>query len=961
MIGSLGATTKTLGEARRILTATRRAVSAYALAWRALALLLAAGVLDMLWPWPAALRGLSVLALLGITAWKLADSWRQAQPDALRAEQVAREIEAQRPELDNALIHAIQFGPTLAQAADARTADLMRREIARGEQEAAHLPLAQVIARMPLLRERRALLLLAGFLLLSLLLFPRAYRFEVPRFFAFWGDFPPFTLTDFEVSPTQARVRSGEGLSLTVRVGGLRPHRLELRSGSAGEAGQSTPLIATDNGLYTAQLEHLTRDTWYAVVADTGRTAHYWARVDLTPRVRRLSLTYRPPAYTRRPESTAELDPEGEIRGLSGTQVAVEVESDQPLAGGELRLGRAGMPPLQVRLAPQPNAPTHATAAFTLERDGDFQLSLAGANTGLQTPDAARGKITLLRDAKPLAAITVPGQNLMAKADMTVPLRIEAEDDVALQRLELHRSINRGRETAQTYAVPGHAREFTQTERVDLKALRAKPGDVIEYYATAYDNDPQGVHNADSDRYWIWVLSEEDYAKQLAKQRGPSQMIAQYRAQADALRQLAEEQATLAREMAANAEQSRRLRPGDTEAQAKLKAQTEALRERQKALREQARELEQQMRDLAKQPAQYDIESGLQRKLARMAEALHSAQRSMRQAGSAPSPGQMPPPGRAAAQQLQQTLQQHGENVEKALQALEKTLPLTQDFARLQALTQEQARLAQQTKQVQEAMQQGKTDAFAQSRLRSLAEQQARNREELSQLQQDLRAHAQEAQTVAPEAARTANQVAQKLEELNVSQTMQAAQQALERQDAPNGASQAEAARRALESLLGQGKQGQQQAKSACNGQCQGLLGQGAGNSLAQMAQRRGLGQGQSQGSGQSAGAGGSGGYSVPQPGSRPEASAQNGMGGSAQQATVMSLTAQAAVTRSRKENKGGPRGERLNELGDDNLERPAPEPPRAPTKGSDRDASRYPTEYRRLVRDYFKAVAEDK
>jgi len=960
MIGSLEATAKTLGEAKRLLTTTRRAVTAYALAWRALALLMAAGALDMLWPWPAALRGLFLLALLGITAWKLAGSWRQAQPDALREEQVAREIEAQRPELDNALIHAVQFGPTLAQAADARTADLMRREIARGEQEAAHLSLEQVIARTPLLRERRALLLLAGFILLSLLLFPRAYRFEVPRFFAFWGDFPPFTLTDFDVSPTQARVRSGEGLTLSVRVGGLLPKRLELLSGGAGEAGQSTPLIATDNGLYTAQLEHLTRDTWYAVVADTGRTARYWARVDLAPRLRRLSLTYRPPAYTRRPESTTELGLEGEIRGLAGTQVALEVESDQPLAGGELRLGRADMPPMQLRLAPQPNAPTRAAVAFTLERDGDFQLSLTGADTGLQTPDAAHGKVTLLRDEKPLVAITVPGQNILAKADMTVPLHIEAEDDVALQRLELHRVINRGKETAQTYAVPGQSREFTQTERVDLKALRAKPGDVIEYYATAYDNDPQGIHNTDSDRYWIWVLSEEDYARQLAKQRGPSQMIAQYRAQVDALRQLAEEQAALAREMAANAERASRLRPGDTEAQAKVKAQTEALRQQQRALQERAQELERQMRDLAKQPAQYDIENALKRKLARMAEALQSAQRAMRQAGSAPSPGQMPPPGRAAAQQLQQALQWHGENVEKALQALEKTLPLTHDFLRLQALTQEQTRIAQQA---QAAIQQGKTDAFAQSRLRSQAEQQARNQEELSQLQQDLRAHAQEAQSVAPEAARTANQVAQKIGELNISQTMQAAQQALARQDAPNGASQAEAAQRALESLLGQCKQGQQQAKSACNGQCQGLLGQGAGNSLAQMAQRMGLGlgQGSSPGSGQSAGASGSGGYSAPQPGSRPDDSAQNGAGGSAQQAAVMSLTAQAAATRSRKENKGGPRGERRNELGEDNLERPAPETPRAPTKGADRDASRYPTEYRRLVRDYFKAVAGDK
>ncbi len=975
MVGAVATAAKTLETARRLQTRARLTAQTFAVLRRAGLLLIAAFALDMVWPWPALLRGLFLIAWVGGIAFGWLRSWRHERQTIPRAEQVAREIESLHPGLDNALIHAVQFGsqPELT----GPQAELIRRELARTEREAAHLSPQAGVSSAPLQRQRFCALLVAGFLLLTAVLTPRIYRFELPRFFAPWLDTPPFTLTDFSVSPAGAVVRSGESLVIGVHVGGWMPHRLELMTG-VGKTLLPTALTATGDGTYTAQLDRLTQDTAYFVAADTGRSPRYLVHVNTAPQLRRLSVTTHPPAYAQQPAKTTELTAESEISGLSRTQVDVSVESDRPLIDAQLDISRAGMPILHLHLAPQPGAPAHAAGSFAIERDGDFHLHLTGtpAEGSLQTPDAAKGKITLVRDETPLVTIVTPGQNVIAKPDMTVPLKVEAEDDIALQRLEMHHVVNKGKDQAETIDLPARPRRYVHSGGFDLKAMHAKPGDVIEYYATAYDNDPQGVHNTNSDRYWIWVVSEEDYRKVLEQQRGPSQMISQYHQLTDALMQMTDQQAELAHRMAALAEQAKKLAPSDKKGQEALRKQMDALRQQQKSLQEQAKQLAQQMHDLAQQKPQYDVERDLQKQMEQMAQAVEKAQEQMKSAQNASSPAAMSKAAQAATQKLQKAAGSEAQPTEKMLQALEKVAPLYDDLAALQALTVQQTQLAQQAQQLQQS---AKTDGpIAQSRLKTLTEQQVQNHDELNRIQQNLRDHAAEAQSIAPEAAQTANQIADAIQEMSIPQKMQGAQQALQQRDAKEGANQAEAARQALESLLAKLKQGEGQCKGSCDkvglglgkgsGQSPGS-GSGMGNTLAQMGRRmaqgrgRGRGQGQGSGSGQGEGQSAANGYQPPQPGSRPGDPSQSGsQSGEAQQATAMSLTPQASSgSRAKPNSKGGPRAQPLTAFSKDNSEKPEADSTRPAAKASDKEAARYPAEYRRLVRDYFKSVAGQK
>jgi hypothetical protein len=74
-----------------------------------------------------------------------------------------------------------------------------------------------------------------------------------------------------------------------------------------------------------------------------------------------------------------------------------------------------------------------------------------------------------------------------------------------------------------------------------------------------------------------------------------------------------------------------------------------------------------------------------------------------------------------------------------------------------------------------------------------------------------------------------------------------------------------------------------------------------------------------------------------------------------------MALTQQPTGGTKPQEKKNLPGGERLGTLAPDRVEKPDGGRPTALPKATDRAASRYPAEYRRLVQEYFKSVAGGK
>jgi hypothetical protein len=355
------------------------------------------------------------------------------------------------------------------------------------------------------------------------------------------------------------------------------------------------------------------------------------------------------------------------------------------------------------------------------------------------------------------------------------------------------------------------------------------------------------------------------------------------------------------------------------------------------------------MRRLAAQKPQYDIEKGLQKKLAELAnQVARAAGGAMKGAEQAATPDAMAQQGEVAVQQLERASRGAQRSVEKALQALEKTAPLYQDIARLRKLTEKQGETAMQARQV---ARQAKLDDFAKSRLKELSHQQEQIRQQLRQLLEDMETHASECEDVAPGAAQQARALTQAIDRMGVTEMMSSAESAFRKPDTQTGANEAERAQRALESLFGKCKSCQGQAKQGLEGQALMALGQGAGSTLDQLARLPGGQGGQGHGFAQ-----GQSGMPAPQPGSRPGDGSQSGS--SSQMAMALPLYQPNASSSARRENRRRfPGGNLPGELGAQDIER-LTEVARKPAAVTDPAPGRYPAEYRRLVQEYFRAVA---
>lgn len=996
MIEALSQTKGALQSAHKLGIQAAGRIARFRLASAAVAAILLVMLFDLFFPVPGPVRGTAIVSIIAYEAWSLWSIRKASRIEDVRLDRAARLVEDRHPELNNALINAVQFEARLIQRngdTSDQSAGLMRREMARAEQAAVTILPKPVAEIAEVRRSRQALAVVFGVAILSLVLFPRFWRFEAPRLLLFWKDSPPFTLTDFMVTPGDAHVRSGGSLSIQVKTGGLVPDSLILVTVNGGRE-RSMPLSIDDDSVYSQTLENIGQDTGYFVRGSSGRSKRYSILVDSAPEAQNVRATLQPPAYSGRPKSVITVGRAG-IAGLNGTSVVIDVEASRPLKNGKFTLVAATGEREEFALIPQSGRPEIAHGRFTIRRDSVYQIDLRGAD-GTEKPHAARGKVVLQRDEKPLVYITTPGQNAVVTPAMQVPIRAEAEDDVAVQRIEIHLIVNGMADSAKVFTMPSRQARAEAEIRLDLGDLGALPGDVIQYYATAYDNDPgkTGRPNlTDSERRWLWVVSDKDYRKILDRQRGLPQLAAEYRAQTGALDSVANRQRALADRAASiastsmtplhsdsgseNARRSHKLRqdwgPGGRGQGSKLPqdwgpgGELKAVHREQAKIRQEAEEIGRAMKNLARQKPQFDVERGLQRKLAGLARQVETAAAGpMKQAESATSPSSVAEHSSRAARQLEMASGMGLESVEKALTAMEKAAPLYDDVKRLRELTRQQTDLAIQARQQAGAV---KQDAFQQSRMAELAQRQEETRLALNELRSDLNEHASQAVMVAPlsasRSAKQAVQLTQALDSMAVSERMGEAASSFRNQNGLSGAAQAELAQRSLEQLFKQGKGVQSTACTGLDRQLSLCLGQGAGSTFEQLSQ--GMNQGQSQGAGQGQGiAQVDGGQPAPRPGSRPgDASGQTG----GQQRQAAALTTLTSLTRMQQRAGHGEKRENRRHqaarespaaLGGEDVER-VEDVARPPTPAADSATGRYPAEYRRLVKDYFKAVAGGK
>ncbi|HET7697408.1 MAG TPA: DUF4175 family protein [Vicinamibacterales bacterium] len=415
----------------------------------------------------AAAAALSIAAGAAWTLWPL----RRRFDDR----QIARFIEERVPELDDAIVTAVDIQQRMRRGAEGTAfAPLV---VAGAAARLRTIDPEQIVDRERMARGMRRAAGASAALLLALAV-ARPFV-EKSAQVAYVKLFPSSVVV--HVASGDMRIPAGRSVTIAASVAGRRIALGRIAPvvilESAGGA-TTVPMQAAGGG-YELRIPQLERSFKYRVTAGPARSNEYSVTALLPARVQRIELRYEYPTFTglaprREPDG-------GDVFGPAGTRVTLVVHSDKPISGGRLAFAEAGT---AVELAKVSERALEST--LTLKEEASYRVRLQDVD-GL-TSEGVEYFVRVMDDRPPTVHILRPTGDQQITPLEEVPIEARADDDFGIASLDMVYSVAGGPEQA----VPFTSLGGTDVARIGSRMLAAedlkvKPGDVIAYYARARD------------------------------------------------------------------------------------------------------------------------------------------------------------------------------------------------------------------------------------------------------------------------------------------------------------------------------------------------------------------------------------------------------------------------------------------------------------------------------------------
>ncbi|MBI4859907.1 MAG: hypothetical protein HY815_06545 [Candidatus Riflebacteria bacterium] len=630
------------------------------------------------------------------------------------------------------------------------------------------------------------------------------------------------------VHPGATTVLYGDSLDVSARCTGLLPDRMELViCDASGTPGQSVPMFQEDESRWRSQIQDVRHRLEYFVRTPHGRSHRYPIDVTLVPRILQVRVRLTPPGYTGDPPYDGPVPPGG-ISAVRGSLVDVVVDSNRPLASGELCLFSPRLAPVRVSLVPDRTDPRSVRGRFELRQSGQLRIQVVDAR-GLASREPFRTSLGVTDDQRPTVQIVSPLPRSVVAPDSVLPVGVEAVDDFGVARITLFRSLNASRHLPVDLPVRGgRARLARSVVSMDLSAYGLLPGDVMTLFARAVDDEPGRPKGSETPIVEVSVVSPAEFARLVKARQSLGSFEVKYRETQRILD-------TVLESLQRHADQLE-----DAIARGDETLAGTVIGEMERSARALERSVDWMQSEL-EAPRELDLDQALRIHLATLRERLTGFRRTLIAARSTARAKAL-----AALRQLLADLasarEEFTRNVTQPLDVLDIVFPLMTDAERFSELAAIQRELA---RRIESAGDVGANDGYGDRvRLVDLAEEQRRVRAELATLLEDIRDDAAKLPEDEPfgrlkrEAVAFASSVARG----PIPDLMDRAASALEKNDAKAGGRSATAAANEMEKLIKRCTEVSDQAERCLR--FQPALARSLGDTIRQLLAGQGSGKG---------------------------------------------------------------------------------------------------------------------
>jgi hypothetical protein len=415
---------------------------------------------------------------------------------------IAQFIEEKYPQLEDRLVTAVEYGNRKMH--DSGIIDLLIRDALN---QASRVDFSVFLNRQRL--AAFGILGLGAFLMLFALLMwgPSFFPYGFSNVYAPWtraSSGPPMTIT---VLPGNMEIAKGSDQLIDAQPVGFSSTNVQLYR-QVSESGQwSATLMEQDprGSSFRYLLVDVRTSQRYYVESNGIRSPVYSLQVVDRADVEKIDVAYNFPAYTGM--SPQIVEDEGDIKALKGTRLDLRIRFSVPVRSARLIFNDRSKLDLSATGA------RDFTGSFVLQQSGSYVVQVTESRMG-DHPASPEYDIEAVDDEAPKVSVTRPMRDIRATSVEEVFSEMMAEDDIVLGKLELHYSVNGSPEkTVSLYRGNPPERSVTASHTFFLEDLELQPGDLISYYAKAWDgNTVTGPAASSSDIYFIQIRPfEQNY------------------------------------------------------------------------------------------------------------------------------------------------------------------------------------------------------------------------------------------------------------------------------------------------------------------------------------------------------------------------------------------------------------------------------------------------------------------